>query len=229
MFFHSFVILFAVLLLSRPAETASPSGDPARGAGAFRQCAACHSLEPGLHLTGPSLAGIWERKAGTGEGFPRYSDALKKSGIAWNEKTLREFLKNPQGLIPGNLMPFPGIQDEKQIADLVGYLKTATTAGESERMPRGGGMAAPLVDLKKLGKNQQVRSIRYCGDTYYVTTASGETFPFWEFNVRFKTDSSKSGPPKGAPALLRAGMMGDRAFIVFSSPEEMAALVEARC
>lgn len=229
MFFHSFVIFFAVLLLSRAAETASPSGDPARGAVAFRQCAACHSLEPGLHLTGPSLARILGRKAGMVEGFRRYSDALKKSGIVWNEKALHEFLKDPQGSIPGNLMPFPGIQDEKQRADLVAYLRAADTGSESERMPRGGGMAAPLVDLKKLGKNQQVRSIRYCGDTYYVTTASGETLPFWEFNLRFKTDSSKSGPSKGAPALIRAGMMGDRAFIVFSSPEEMAGLVEAKC
>ena len=229
MFFHSFVILLAVLLLSGAAETASPSGDPARGAVAFRQCAACHSLEPGLHLTGPSLARILGRKAGTVEGFQRYSDALKKSGVVWNERALHEFLKNPQGSIPGNLMPFPGIQDEKQRADLIAYLRAVNAEGESERMPRAGGMAAPLEDLKKLGKNQQVRSIRYCGDTYYVTTGSGETIPFWEFNLRFKTDSSKSGPLKGTPVLIRAGMMGDRAFIVFSSPEEMAVVIEAKC
>lgn len=229
MLFHSFVILFAVLLLSRAAETASPSGDPARGAVAFRQCAACHSLEPSLHLTGPSLARILGRRAGTAEGFPRYSDALKKSGVVWNERALHEFLKNPQGSIPGNLMPFPGIQDEKRRADLIAYLRAADTGAESERTPRGGGMGAPLVDLKNLAKNQQVRSIRYCGDTYYVTTGSGETIPFWEFNLRFKTDSSKSGPLKGTPALIRAGMMGDRAFLIFFSPEEMARMIETKC
>jgi cytochrome c len=64
MLFHSIVILLAVLLLSGTAETASPASDPSRGAVVFRQCAACHSLEPGLHLTGPSLARIFGRKAG---------------------------------------------------------------------------------------------------------------------------------------------------------------------
>ncbi len=229
MFFHSLVIVFTVFLLSGSAETASPAGDPARGAAAFRQCAACHSLEPGLHLTGPSLARILGRSAGTAEGFPRYSDALKKSGIMWNEKTLHEFLKNPQDLIPGNLMPFPGMQNEKERADLLAYLKAVNAGEESGRMPRGGGMAAPLEDLKKLGKDQQVRAIRYCGDTYYVTTGGGETIPFWEFNLRFKTDSSKTGPQKGTPALIRAGMMGDRAFAVFSSAEEMAAMIKTKC
>lgn len=229
MLFYSFAIMSTVFLLSMSADTASPAGDPARGAVAFRQCAACHSLEPGSHLTGPSLAQILGRRAGTGEGFPRYSDALKKSGIVWNEKTLDGFLNSPQRSIPGNLMPFPGIQDKQQRADLVAYLKTATTKGESERMSRGGGMTPLPADLKKSGKNQRVRSIRYCGDTYYVTTETGETIPFWEFNLRFKTDSSKDGPPKGTPALVRAGMMGDRAFVVFSSPEEMAVVIERKC
>ncbi|HXG53472.1 MAG TPA: c-type cytochrome [candidate division Zixibacteria bacterium] len=229
MCYPSFIILFAILFLQRAAEGAFPSGDPARGAVAFRQCDACHSLEPGVHLTGPSLAQVLGRKAGTAEGFRRYSDALKRSGIVWNERALHEFLKDPQSSIPGNLMPFPGIRDDRQRADLVAYLKAADTGSESERAPRGGGMAGPPTDLKKLGKKQQVRSIRYCGDTYHVTTASGETLPFWEFNLRFKTDSSRNGPPKGTPALIRAGMMGDRAFIVFSSAEEMVALIESRC
>ncbi len=227
--FYSLVIMSAVFLLSMSVETASPAGDPARGAVAFRQCAACHSLEPGSHLTGPSLAHILGRRAGTREGFPRYSAALKKSAIVWNEKTLDEFLNNPQRSIPGNLMPFPGIQDKQQRADLVAYLKTATAGGESGRMSRGGGMTPLPADLKKSSKNQRVRSIRYCGDTYYVTTETGETIPFWEFNLRFKTDSSKDGPPKGTPVLVRAGMMGDRAFVVFSSPEEMALAIERKC
>ncbi|MFD2274302.1 hypothetical protein ACFS07_33485 [Undibacterium arcticum] len=39
--------------------------------------------------------------------------------------------------------------------------------------------------------------MRYCGDTYYVTTASGQKIAFWEYNLRFKTDSTKHGPARG--------------------------------
>ena len=56
------------------AGPAAAEGDPESGAQHFRVCAACHSLEPGRHLTGPSLAGIWGREAGTVEGFTRYSE-----------------------------------------------------------------------------------------------------------------------------------------------------------
>lgn len=211
------------------AASAPLAGDPGRGAQVFGQCAACHSLEPGLHLTGPSLANIWGRKAGTVDGFARYSEALKKAGIMWDEATLDGWLKDPQAFIPDNLMTFPGIKDDRQRADLIAYLKAVSTGGQVAQAPRGGMMARRPVDVKGLDPNRQVRAIRYCGDTYYVTTAAGETLPFWEFNLRFKTDSSQDGPRKGEPVLLRAGMMGDRAFVVFSSPEEISAAIQRRC
>jgi cytochrome c len=62
-----------------------------------------------------------------------------------------------------------------------------------------------------------------------VTTEDGRTVPFWEFNLRFKTDSSPVGPPPGAPALVSAGMQGDRASVVFSSPTEISRFIEQRC
>jgi len=52
---------------------------------------------------------------------------------------------------------------------------------------------------------------------------------FWEFNLRFKTDSSKDGPPKGKPAIVQAGMQGDRAFIVFAGPAEMSTFIKKQC
>jgi cytochrome c len=58
-----------------------------------------------------------------------------------------------------------------------------------------------------------------------VTTAAGETLPFWEFNLRFKTDSSDKGPRSGQPALLQASMMGDRAFVIFAAPEEISRFI----
>lgn len=207
-------------------------GDPEKGAQLFRQCAACHSLEPGRHLTGPSLAGLWGRKAGTLPGFGRYSEALKKADITWDAQALDAWLKDPKALIPGNQMTFPGIKNAEAREHLIAYLKTAGAAepGSATRTQGGGMMGGGVsTDLKGPGPNQQVTAIRYCGDAYYVTLGTGQSFTFWEFNLRFKTDSSKDGPPKGKPAIIRAGMMGDRAFVVFSSPEEISSFVERRC
>jgi cytochrome c len=91
----------------------------------------------------------------------------------------------------------------------------------------GGGQQVP--DLKKLDPDDRVKSITFCRDTYRVTTAAGETQEIWERNLRFKTDSSEDGPEKGAPAIVGAGMMGDRADVIFSSPDEIGAFVKAGC
>ena len=73
----------------------SEEGDAGLGARAFRACTACHSLETNRSMTGPSLAEIWNRKAGSVSSFPRYSDAMKSSDVIWNEKTLDGYLENP--------------------------------------------------------------------------------------------------------------------------------------
>jgi cytochrome c len=62
-----------------------------------------------------------------------------------------------------------------------------------------------------------------------VTTADGKTRAFWERNLRFMTDSSNDGPESGAPAIMPAGMLGDRAAVVFAAPEEINKTIEARC
>src|SRR5262245_36207228 len=79
----------------------------------FQACAGCHSLEPNQNMTGPSLAGLWGRKAGSLASFPRYSTALKSSGVVWNDKTLDDWIKDPQHFIPGNDMTFEGIKDDQ--------------------------------------------------------------------------------------------------------------------
>jgi len=61
---------------------ARADGDPARGEARFQECAACHRLEAGVNELGPSLHGIFARKAGELADF-RYSPAMKRSGIAW--------------------------------------------------------------------------------------------------------------------------------------------------
>lgn len=72
-------------------------------------------------------------------------------------------------------------------------------------------------------------ALRYCEDTYEVTTADGAVLPFWEFNLRFKTDSSDRGPERGKPAIVGTGMGGDRAAVVFAKPEEISAFIQPGC
>jgi cytochrome c len=200
------------------------AGDLERGARAFGACAACHTLDPGRHLTGPSLAGVWGRKAGTAEGFARFSAALRKSGIVWNESALDSWLASPEKAVPGNYMLFGGIADAKVRADLAAYLRAASEG----KAPRGRQSAA-LPELKQAPPNAVVRALRHCGDTYFVTNNEGATLPFWEFNLRFKTDSRASGPAPGRPVLVGQGMQGDRAQIVFARFEEISAFVREDC
>jgi cytochrome c len=212
------------LAASLAAAPVLAAGDSARGARAFGACAACHTLEPGRHLTGPSLAGLWGRKAGVLKSFPRYSAALKRSGIVWNERTLDAWLANPEKSVPGNYMLFRGISDERTRADLAAFLRTAGEGGEP-RAPRS--PASP--DLKQAPPAALVTALRHCGDTYFLTNGEGDTVPYWEFNLRFKTDSSASGPAPRKPVLVGQGMQGDRAQVVFSSPEEISAFIREGC
>jgi cytochrome c len=228
----------ALLAASANAETANTN----RGQRVFGSCAACHSLEPNRNMTGPSLAELWNRKAGGLASFHRYSPALKSSGIVWNDKMLDEWLKDPQHLVPGNTMTFQGMPNAQQRADLLAFLKDATRPGHapSQSAQQGGQQGGPMggmtgmgggsvPNLRKLDPEDRVQTIQYCGDSYKVTTAAGKTRDFWERNLRFKTDSSGEGPEKGAPALVDAGMMGDRADVIFAGPEEISAYVEKKC
>jgi cytochrome c len=209
-----------------PAAAETPAGDAAQGEKLFGACAVCHSLVPDRNMTGPSLAGIWRRKAGSEKSFDRYSPALAASGIVWDEKTLDEWLKSPAGFIPGNRMAFAGIADAPSRANLTAFLK-ATSSGER---PVPAAMTRPIFeDLKKLDRTHQVTAIGYCRDTYYVTTADGQATDFWEANLRLKTDSSGTGPLPGKPVMLRAGMVGDRASVFFAAPDEISTFIKHRC
>jgi cytochrome c len=206
-------------------------GDAARGQRVFAACAACHSLEPNRNMTGPSLAELWSRKAGSLPSFPRYSPALKSAGIVWDDKTLDDWIKDPQHLVPDNDMTFQGVKNDQQRADLLAFLKQATQPRNAPRQggPIGGMMGGGVPNLKKLDTEDRVQKITYCGDTYRVITGDGKTHTFWERNLRLKTDSSEDGPQKGAPALVGAGMAGDRADVIFADPAEISASIVPKC
>ena len=210
---------------------AAAAGNPARGANAFRACMVCHSVKPGEHMTGPSLADVWERQAGTAEGFSRYSAALKGADLSWNERNLDKWLANPQKFIPGNSMAFQGIGNEQVRADIIVYLK-AVSENKAPTAAQGGdrmGMQGARPNLKAAPPEGQVTAISYCGDAYTVRTADEKTEKVWEFNLRFKTDSSQNGPLPGKPVIIGAGMRGDRASVVFATPGEISSFIRKDC
>jgi cytochrome c len=113
--------LFMTLLL---AGAARADGDAARGEVKFQDCAACHKLEAGANNVGPSLHGVFTRKAGELADF-RYSPAIKRSGIIWTPETLDKFITDPQAAVPGNRMPYAGMAGASDRADLIAYLQKA--------------------------------------------------------------------------------------------------------
>src|SRR4051812_24607834 len=205
--------------------------DAARGAQVFQACMACHSTQAGEHLTGPSLAGVLNRKAGSASGFVRYSEALKSSGIAWTKANLDRWLAEPERFVPGNSMTFPGLKQAADREDVIAYLQAVSeNNAPAARPPRGGMMMGRgKIDLKRAPPEGQVSSIGHCGDTYTVRTADGKSQKVWEYNLRFKTDSSKDGPSPGKPVIVGAGMQGDRASVVFADPREISAFVKQDC
>ena len=117
-------LIWAMALLA-VAGSARADGDAARGEKRFEDCAACHKLQAGENEVGPSLHGLFDRKAGELADF-RFSPALKRSGIIWTAQTLDTFLSDPQKVVPANRMPYAGMLDAADRADLIAYLQKAS-------------------------------------------------------------------------------------------------------
>jgi cytochrome c len=97
--------------------------DVTRGKALYEACAPCHGTGAASTELGPTLIGIAGRAAGAREDF-RYSRALRNANVAWDEPTLDAFLADPQAFIVGTRMPFSGIPDKHERADLISYLRT---------------------------------------------------------------------------------------------------------
>ncbi|RZI40877.1 cytochrome c family protein [Herbaspirillum sp. HC18] len=118
------LVAFALGAIAASAAAASPEQVKA-GEAVYARCAACHSLAQ--DRTGPHHCGLFGRRAGSVKGFD-YSEAMKRSGIVWNEKTLDRFIANPAKTIPGTSMGYAGIPDKKERADLIAFLREANTS-----------------------------------------------------------------------------------------------------
>jgi len=100
--------------------------DKGHGKTVFEQCEACHSVEAGHNGVGPSLHGVFGRKVASVEDFV-YSPAFRRATFTWTPALLDQYLADPQaGQFRGNRMPFSGMPDAKERADLVAYLVDAT-------------------------------------------------------------------------------------------------------
>ncbi len=121
-------VMMAVLALCATVAPAM-AADPAAGEKAFAVCKACHRVGEGAKNTvGPTLNGVVGRPAGTVEGF-NYSEAMKNSGLTWDEATLTEYLKNPKAKVPGTKMAFAGVKDDTKNADIIAFLKQFAADG----------------------------------------------------------------------------------------------------
>ena len=110
----------------------------------------------------------------------------------------------------------------RRIGLLVGRL--AMTAGLL-----GAVLEAGATPLRNLADDQVVGSIRYCRGEYVLTMASGERHRYAQFNLRFKTDGGRNGPEPGHPALLPAGIQGDRAQVIFGGLEDLKRFLVEGC
>jgi cytochrome c len=114
--------LLLVIAMAAPASAA----DLAAGQKMFAKCRICHTVAPGAPSTvGPNLHGLFGRRAGSLADFS-YSPAMKASAVTWDDDTLTKYLRDPRAFIPGDSMAFPGIKDDKLLADLIAYLRQVT-------------------------------------------------------------------------------------------------------
>jgi cytochrome c len=115
----------ALAVLGLLATGAQADGDAEKGKKVFAKCKACHEASVEKNKVGPHLKGLFGRAAGSLEGYA-YSDAMKASGITWDEESLEAYLKDPKALVPGGKMVFAGLKKEDDIEDILAYLAEAT-------------------------------------------------------------------------------------------------------
>ena len=106
---------FSVILIMFTGVTYAADGEKI-----FKRCISCHSLTK--NKMGPALGNIFGKKAGSVKGY-RYSKAMRKSDIIWNDCTLDQFLIKPRKYIKGTKMRFSGLKKKSQRDAVIKYLK----------------------------------------------------------------------------------------------------------
>lgn len=123
------IVLLAGVVIGLAAAPAamSAAGAAGRGEAIYERCMACHSLD--RDRTGPKHCGLFGRRAGSEPDF-EYSPAMRASGIVWDERTLDRFLTAPMKVVPGTSMGYAGIDDPRERADLIAFLREASRSSQ---------------------------------------------------------------------------------------------------
>ena len=120
---HTTILIITISIFI---NTSTYSQEIKKGEFAFKKCKSCHTLLKGeSHRVGPNLYGFFGKKAGSAKKY-RYSRAMKKSDIIWNDETLDKYIANPRKYIRGTKMAFGGIKKTEERKVLIEYLKQMT-------------------------------------------------------------------------------------------------------
>jgi cytochrome c len=116
-------------IILAPTLTKAQEGDATAGQAVFKKCMACHNVDTDKAKVGPSLKGIIGRQPGTVAGF-KYSKGMVEFGAGkiWDEALLKSYLPDPKGMVKGTKMAFPGLKKEKDVLDVIAYIKQYSTA-----------------------------------------------------------------------------------------------------
>lgn len=224
-----------IVLAAGLSPAVGADGDAKRGAAVYRTCIACHSLEADVHLTGPSLAGLWGKRAASITDFPRYSKALQAQTFVWDEIRLNAWVADPEAFVPGTTMSFAGVRNDRARADLIAFLRIALAPDGATSVVTQGLISKEMTrgqvpePLDRAGPEAQVVSVRHCRNTFFVVTADGAERAIWETNLRLKVDTSPNGPRGECPVLTQSGMQGDRASLVFSDLAQISSFIQRNC
>jgi cytochrome c len=106
------------------AERLAMPASAASGQRLAQICRTCHEVGEGTgHRVGPNLWGVVGAEAARHGDFA-YSRALERSGLVWDEAALHAYLANPQAVVPGGRMAYPGMPSEADRRDVIAYLRT---------------------------------------------------------------------------------------------------------
>lgn len=122
----------ALVLSTVPLTAQAAEADLKKGEKVFKKCKICHFVDKEKNKIGPHLVNLFDRKAGTLEGY-KYSSAMKakgEEGLVWNAETLNTYLTKPKDFVPKTKMKFPGLRKEADRTNLIGYLEKATKPAE---------------------------------------------------------------------------------------------------
>jgi cytochrome c len=194
-----------------------------KGAAQFSKCYFCHSLKASVHMTGPSLAGIWNAKAASQKDFELYSDSLKKSGLVWDEKTMQNWLRNPKHLVPGTSMTYDFAGDDESLENLIEFLKVATVPDGYKTVLNKKWISKEFADGQRPrswiepSDDQVVEKIEYCKSIYTIYRKASGVSKYWEENINLRVSASDRNGGIKSIRILPTGSLGDRFLILFPS------------